>query len=78
MFSVKERTKWSWLEMVAQLHANTMELVVCGPDGDRSRGLVCCQVCPCPNSHDHQSQVQRKTRDKTKDAKRDVKLQRRD
>ena len=58
-FSDTEETKWLWLEMVAQLDQATMELVVCGPGGDRSRGLVSCQICACPNSYDHNRQAKR-------------------
>ena len=58
-FSDTEKTKWLWLEMVAQLDQETMELMVRGPGGDRSRGLVSCQICACPNSYDHNRQVKR-------------------
>ena len=46
-------TIWSWLQMVAQLDADTMVFVVCGLDGNTSRGLVSCEISPCPNSYDH-------------------------
>ena len=36
-----------------------MEKVVCGPGRDRSRGLVSCEICACPNSHDHNRQAKR-------------------
>ena len=58
-FSDTEETKWLWLEMVAQLDPDTMEQVVCGPGRDRSRGLVSCQICARPNSHDHNRQAKR-------------------
>jgi len=44
--------RWSWLEMIAQLDAASMSLVVEGPNG-RSRGLTRCSLCVRPNSYDH-------------------------
>ena len=49
--------EWSWWEMVAQMDDDSLEYVVC--DGDRSRGLIACEVRPRPNSYDHKRQVQR-------------------
>ena len=50
----REFVPWSWLQLVAQMDAPTMQRVVCGPDNDRSRGLVRCEFRPCPESYDHQ------------------------
>jgi hypothetical protein len=47
------KVPWSWLEMVAQMDGPTMLRVVCGPDNDRSRGLVRCECRPCPSSLDN-------------------------
>ena len=43
---------WSWLEMVAQLTAESIRIAVKGPEG-RSRGLVGCTVAFRPGSYDH-------------------------
>ena len=43
---------WSWLEMIAQLDAQSMQTAVRGPQG-RSGGLVSCQLVVRPNSYDH-------------------------
>ncbi len=51
-------TTWSWLQMVAQLDEDTMVFVVRGPGGDRSRGLVSCEICRCRTSHDHNTRAQ--------------------
>ena len=48
-----ELVSWSWLQLVAQMDAATMQRVACGPDNDRSRGIVRCEFRPCPNSYDH-------------------------
>ena len=47
-----EFAEWSWVELGAQMDKDTMEYVVCGRDRDRSRGLVCCETCPCPTPYD--------------------------
>ena len=44
--------KWSWLEMVAQLTNESIDIVVKGPD-NRSRGLIGCSVQSRPNTYDH-------------------------
>jgi len=43
--------RWSWKEMVAQLDAESMRIVVQGVDG-RSRGLLGCYFAPRDNSDD--------------------------
>ncbi len=35
-----------------------MVFVVRGSSGDRSRGLVSCEICRCPTSHDHDMRAQ--------------------
>ena len=41
---------------MAQFDEDSLEYVVC--DGDRSRGLIACEVRPRPNSYDHGRQKQ--------------------
>ena len=56
-FVEEDMREWSWWELVAQMDDDSLEYVVC--DGDRSRGLIACEVRPRPNSYDHKRQVQR-------------------
>ena len=56
-FVEEDMREWSWWELVAHMDDDSLEYVVC--DGDRSRGLIACEVRPRPNSYDHRRQVQR-------------------
>ena len=49
--------EWSWWEMVAHLDDESLRYVV--QDGDRSRGLVGCEVRRRTGSYDHSRQVKR-------------------
>ncbi len=46
------RVPWNWLEMVAQMDAESMRTLVQG-EGGHARGLTGCEFSPRPNSYDH-------------------------
>ena len=50
-FDGDDMREWSWLEMVGQLDRESLAYVV--EDGDRSRGLVACEIRWRPGSYDH-------------------------
>ena len=50
-FDASDMREWSWLEMVVALDRVSLEYVV--QDGDRSRGLISCELRPRPGSYDH-------------------------
>ena len=50
-FDGSDMREWSWLEMVAALDRESLEYVV--QDGDRSRGLVSCELRSRPGSYDN-------------------------
>ena len=55
-FAHEDKRVWSWWVMVAQIDEDSIRYVV--EDGDRSRGLVGCEVRRRRNPYDHKRQVQ--------------------
>ena len=58
-FDRTQMVSWSWWEMVAQMEAESINVVCHGPE-NRSRGLVGCQFSPRPQSYDHKRHHQLK------------------
>ena len=55
-FAHEDKRGWSWWVMGAQMDEESIRYVV--EDGDRSRGLVGCEVRRRRNPYDHKRQVQ--------------------
>ena len=55
-FVDEDKRLWSWCMMVAQMDEESIKYVV--EDGDRSRGLVGCEMRKREGSYDHSRQVQ--------------------
>ena len=55
-FVDEDKRLWSWWMMVAQMDEDSIKYVV--EDGDRSRGLVGCEVRRRRNPYDHKRQAQ--------------------
>ena len=58
-FDRTQMVSWSWWEMVAQMDAESINVVCHGPE-NRSRGVVGCEFSPRPNSYDHKRHHQLK------------------